>query len=94
MKINKKTIIIILAVALMLTVILFAVSCEENATPPTAPKYTISFVCDGATPIEPITATAGSTFSVVGLKPLIIRVMRLNFQSSCQKKTKLTTHTL
>ncbi len=82
MKINKKTIIIILAVALMLTVILFAVSCEENATPPTAPKYTISFVCDGATQIEPITATAGSNITLPDDPQKVNHVFRGWFETS------------
>lgn len=58
MKKAKKAIIIVLAAALMLTALLFAVSCVEQDPP--APTVTITFDCAGATQVEPITATAGS----------------------------------
>lgn len=66
MKKTKKAIIIFLALALVMTVLLFTVSCDNNKTPTPEPEptFTITFDCDGATPIEPITATAGSNITL------------------------------
>lgn len=58
MKRAKKAIGIVLAAALTLAALLFATACKDKKTP--APTVTLTFVCDGGTPVAPITATAGS----------------------------------
>ncbi len=48
----------VLAAVLTLAVFLFAAACADGKAP--EPTFTLTFVCNGATPIDPITATAGS----------------------------------
>jgi len=58
MKKAKKVIGIILAAVLTIAAILCVAACEDKET--AAPTVTLTFVCDGETSIEPITAAAGS----------------------------------
>lgn len=65
MKRIKGAIEITITAVLMLAVLLVAVACNDDTNTPTPTpepetEITLTFVCDGATPISPIKATAGS----------------------------------